>query len=294
MGLSKRGQASSSGVSLSQKFGNKLKRQQVYVNQKKTSGKSRHEERHRRRREENLDPELRRARLAKNKAITQEDRRVFDDLKDESLEALSLGSVVDVAAVKRRQLQRELAEAEDARLGKDVEEEDDEADSMLGSDDENDDGAQDDEDMLDVGETTDAADRLERIKSQRNQRDGSLAPSVAPSVAASMAPSTTSTSFELTPEALLKKFPNLFGDDTPPVPKILITTGLGAVCHKEAQDIGSLFPNSTTPSAIYTRIKTNFYLAGTYIPRTSHHGGYKYSVREIARFAANRGYTAVV
>ena len=213
-----------------------------------------------------MDPELRRVRLAKNKAITQEDRRVFDDLKDENFEALSLGSVVDVAAVKRRQLQNELAEAEDARVGKVAREDDEDDDSMLGSDDENDDGAQDDDDMLDVGETTDAADRLEKIRSQNSQRDGSLAPSVVPSVAASMAPSTTSTSFDLTPEALLKKFPHLFGEDTPPVPKILITTGLGAVCHKEAQDIGGLFPNSTAPSAFYTRIKTNSVLqALTYL-----------------------------
>lgn len=88
--------------------------------------------------------------------------------------------------------------------------------------------------------------------------------------------STTSTNLNLTPEALAKRFPTLFAIENPPTPKILITTSINSNLHHEAQLLTSLFPHSV------------------YIPRSSHYHGHKFSVREIASFASNRKYTAVM
>ena len=88
--------------------------------------------------------------------------------------------------------------------------------------------------------------------------------------------STTSTGLNFTPEALAAKFPNLFSPDHPPIPKILITTSLNSTLHNEGQLLTTLFPHSV------------------YIPRSSHHYSHKFSVKEIASFASNRNYTAVV
>lgn len=253
---SKRG--GGSGRSLSLKTNNKLRRKQMYVEDKREATKSRHEERHRRKKEEDKDPELRRERLARNQTMTIEKKRVWDEDADEE----TLGAAVDLAQAKRRRLEQE--EAELLRLEEGAEEKDDDADSMLGSDEEEEeeDGEEDEED----------SERVERIRRKRAQRDASLAPSVA----ASLAPSTTSTNMELTPASLARKFPNLFSDDPLPTPKVLITTSINATIHKEAQDIATLFPNSH------------------YIPRSAHRHGHKYSVREICKFAKNREFTAVV
>ena len=88
--------------------------------------------------------------------------------------------------------------------------------------------------------------------------------------------STTSTGLNSTPEALAAKFPNLFSTDPPPSPKILITTSLNSTLHNEGQLLTTLFPHSV------------------YIPRSSHRYGNKFSIKEIASFASNRHYTAVL
>ncbi|KAI0013707.1 Brix-domain-containing protein [Xylariaceae sp. FL0662B] len=92
----------------------------------------------------------------------------------------------------------------------------------------------------------------------------------------SLAPSTTSTNLDLTPESLVAKFPSLFSDDGPAEPQVLITTTLNSTLHNEAQLLCTLFPNST------------------YIPRSAHKYGHKYSVREICKYAGNRGYSSVM
>jgi ribosome production factor 1 len=221
MGPSKNGRASSSG-SLSLKTSNKLKRQQLYVQQKKTTGKARHEERHRRRKEEAKDPELRRERLEKNQPASIDKKRVWDDVDDDSL-----GAVVDVAQLKRRRLEQ--AEAAAAAEGdvvteENAEEEDDDVDSMLGSDDEED------------GEGSDEEGTTEKIHRERAQRQPSVAPS------------TTSTALDLTPDALASQFKYLFSEEPPAMPKILVTTGINGTVHKEAQEIASVFPNGQDPS----------------------------------------------
>ncbi|KAI1393494.1 Brix-domain-containing protein [Hypoxylon trugodes] len=92
----------------------------------------------------------------------------------------------------------------------------------------------------------------------------------------SLAPSTTSTNLDLTPESLVAKFPSLFSDDGPAVPQLLLTTTLNSTLHDQARLLCTLFPNCT------------------YIPRSAHKYGHKYSVREICKFAGNRGYSAVM
>ncbi|KAK8915509.1 Ribosome production factor 1 [Metarhizium anisopliae] len=140
------------------KAANKLKRQELFIQHKKASGKERREARHRRRKEENREPELKAARLAENKTLTLDQKRVWDEGNDDSL-----GAQVD-----------------------------------------------------------------------------------------------------------------LENDIPAPDPKVLVTTSLNSTIHYEAQLLGTLFPNST------------------YIPRSSHRYGHKYSLREICKFATNRHYTTVL
>lgn len=228
------------------KASNKLKRQEDYVKYKKFADKERREARFRRKKEEDRDPTLRAARLAKNPTKTLDQKRVWDDGDDDSL-----GAQVDLERLKRRRIEE--AEEEERKAieeeTKPDEESDDDHDSMLDSDEE-------DEEAQEKA--------MEKQRAKRALRDDSAAPSMA------------STNLDLAPSSLALKFPSLFTDIPPPEPKILITTSLNATIHREAQLIGMLFPNST------------------YIPRSSHRYGHKYSLREICKFASNRDYTAVV
>ena len=88
--------------------------------------------------------------------------------------------------------------------------------------------------------------------------------------------STTSTNLNIAPEALAARFPTLFGADPPLAPKILITTSINSTLHTEAKLLTSFFPNSK------------------FVRRSSHRYGHKFSVREIASFASNREYTALI
>lgn len=261
MGISKSGRASSGG-SLSLKTSNKLRRQQLYVSQKKAAGKSRHEERHRRRKEEAKNPELRRGRLEKNQPASIDKKRIWDDVEDDSL-----GAVVDVAQLKRRRLEAEeaAAAAEADAVMKDDLEKDDDVDSMLGSDDEEGDG-EDDEERL---------EKLQRLRAQRNP---------------SIAPSTTSTNLDLTPDTLAIQFKNLFSDEPPSNPKVLVTTALNGTIHKEAQEIASVFPNGAylSPGGTGPCHRLTHCSPATYIRRSAHRYGHKYSVREIAKFAKSK------
>ena len=226
------------------KASNKIKRQEDYVQYKKYADKERREARYRRKKEEDRDPSLRAARLAKNPTKTLDQKRVWDDGDDDTL-----GAQVDLERLKRRRIEE--AEEEERKAIEQETKPDDESDrdSMLDSDEE------DEEAQEKV---------MEKQRAKRALRDDSAAPSMA------------STNLDLAPSSLALKFPSLFTDIPPPEPKILITTSLNATIHREAQLIGMLFPNST------------------YIPRSSHRYGHKYSLREICKFASNRDYTAVV
>src|SRR5277367_3956769 len=138
------------------KTDNKFKRQDLHVKQKKARDSLRRDERFRRKREEDRDPELRRERLARNVPITIDKKRVWDEVDGDGLNVS-----VDVEQLKRRRI--EAIEATEA-----IEQEnstpDDDADSMLDSE-----------------ESSDEEDKADRSSAKRRQR------------AASNAPSTTST-----------------------------------------------------------------------------------------------------
>lgn len=228
------------------KTDNKQRRQDLHVRQKKARDSLRRDERFKRKRDEDRDPELKKERLARNIPHTIDRKRVWDDVDDDGLNAS-----VDVEQLKRRRIE----EAE-AALEEPLENEEsggDDADSMLDSD-------SDDEDP-DNAKT-----------SRQRQRASSNAPSLAPSVAYS----TTSTNLDLTPASLALKFPTLFSDEPLPDPKVLLTTSLNSTLHREAQLLCTLFPHST------------------YIPRSAHRYGHKFSLREISKFASNRNYTSVI
>lgn len=231
-------------ASLPFRSANKLKRQDLHVKQKKARDSIRRDERFRRKREEDKDPELRRARLARNVPMTIDKKRVWDDVDDDGLNVS-----VDVEQLKRRRIEKaEAAELDDGENEAADQDDEDDRDSMLDSD-EDEDGEGGEKESKDA---------------QRRQR------------APSNAPSTTSTNLDLTPETLALKFPTLFSDGPPPMPKILITTSINSTLHHEAELLCTLFPQST------------------YIRRSSHRYGHKFSVREICKFATNRNYTAVV
>lgn len=220
------------------------------MRQKKARDSLRRDERFKRKREEDKDPELRRVRLAKNEPHSIDKKRVWDDVDGDGLNVS-----VDVEQLKRRRIEEaEAAEQEPLEGGEASE--DDDLDSMLDSDSEN--GTDEEGD----------GDQDDSKSSRRRQRAASNAPS--------NAPSTTSTNLDLTPSSLALKFPMLFNDDPLPVPKVLLTTSINSSLHYEAELLCTMFPHST------------------YIRRSAHRYGHKYSLREISKFAANRNYTSVV
>lgn len=237
----KRVKPPSAKATLPFKTGNKLKRQDLHVKQKKARDGLRRDERFRRKREEDRDPKLRAERLARNVPITIDKKRVWDEVDGDELNIS-----VDVEQLKRRRIEAAEALEHESRQ-EDISEGDDQ-DSML-------DSSEDSENEV-KGESS--------CSPKRRQR------------AASNAPSTTSTNLDLTPDSLALKFPTLFLDEPPPIPKILITTSLNSNLHNEAHLLCTLFRNSV------------------YIPRTAHRYGHKYSLREISRFASNRSYTSVI
>ncbi|KAI4869529.1 Brix-domain-containing protein [Hypoxylon rubiginosum] len=149
------------------------------------------------------------------------------------------------------------------RLQQEEEEEKLAAQAEEGNESEEDD---DDEDSMLGSESDEESDEEAAAKARAKQvmRDDSVAPS------------TTSTNLDLTPESLVAKFPSLFSEDGPAEPQVLVTTNLNSTLHDEARLLCTLFPHST------------------YIPRSAHKYSHKYSVREICKFAGNRGFSTVM
>lgn len=193
------------------KTGNKFRRQDLHVKQKKARDSTRRDERFKRKREEDRDPELRKERLERNVPMTIDRKRVWDDVEGDGLNVS-----VDVEQLKRRRIEEaEAAEQEALEGSEEEEDDDDDADSMLNSESED--------------EDEDAA-----AKKSMKQRPR----------ASSNAPSTTSTNLDLTPTSLALKFPTLFSDIPPPTPKILLTTSINSTLHHEADLLCTLFPNT--------------------------------------------------
>ncbi|KZZ95795.1 RNA processing factor [Ascosphaera apis ARSEF 7405] len=244
---------------------NKMKRQEIHIRRKKAKTLAQHKERHARRKEEAKDPSLKADRLKKNIPLTLERKRVWDDVGSD-VEDGGLGMSFDVERVKRQKQEEEEQErkaAEEAanQDGMDVDEdsEDDDVDSMIATSDDED----DDEDEKDEK-------KKEEKPKKKNQLPSASERATSPTL------STRSTNLNLAPDALAAKFPTLFPEGGHPTPKILITTSIDSTLHDQARYLTDFFPNSV------------------YIRRTAHKHSYKYSIREISKFAANREYTAVV
>lgn len=147
--------------------------------------------------EEKRDPALRIARLEKNKPVTLDQKRVWDDVDDEELT-----SSVDVQALRRRRIQQaadaarkamEATQPENGDDDDDNDDTDDDADSMLDSEEDDKEPDSDDED----------------VATQSHPRENSVAPSIA-----------STSNLDITPESLLARFPSLFSEDSrPPEPK---------------------------------------------------------------------------
>ncbi|KAH7386632.1 anticodon-binding protein [Phaeosphaeria sp. MPI-PUGE-AT-0046c] len=246
---------------------NKLRRQAAYLNIKKTREAEKRDLRHRRKREEDKDPSLREERHATNVPVTIDSKRTWDDDAvgdDED----ALGWAVDVERLaKRRKLEQEQA-ADDAEEGEEGTLAKLKKLEQYGASDNEDEQDDDADSMLDGdSDLQDSASDSDASSAQKRPTKRASSP------AASVA-TTTATNLELSPEFLKQKFPQLF--DPSPEPKVLVTTSINSTLHAEADILTSLFPNST------------------YIRRTANFHAHKYSVREIAQFAANREYTALV
>ncbi|MCJ1257946.1 hypothetical protein MMC24_005774 [Lignoscripta atroalba] len=233
-------------ASLPFKTANKHKRQDLHVKQKKARDSLKRDERFRRKREEDRNPELRDDRVKKNIPLTLDRKRVWDETDRDTGDGL--GVSVDVERLKRQKLDEE-ATREQLEVGDSDEEED--RDSMI-----------------------DSASDVE--EEQPVQPRGKPRARTATERATSPTQSTMSTNLDLTPEALAARFPSLFSMESPPTPKILITTSINSNLHNEARLLTTLFPHSV------------------YIPRSAHRYGHKFSIREISSFATNRNYTAVI
>ena len=236
-------------TSLPFKTANKEKRQKLHITQKKARDGIKREERFRRRRDEDKDPSLREDRLKKNVPLTLERKRLWDEVDRDTGDGL--GVSVDVERLKRQKLEEAEEEEEKNKEAIATEGSEEDRDSMI--------------DSASEGEVEDE----DKPREQSRTRS-------ATERATSPVHSTTSTHLDLTPEALAARFSTLFSTESPPTPKILITTSINSNLHNQAQLLTTLFPHSV------------------YIPRSSHRYGHKFSVREISSFASNRKYTAVI
>lgn len=247
----------SSTDTLSYKFRNKVDRQALYLKQKKSRESTKRDERLRRKREEDKNPQLREERRKRNIPSTLERKRTWDDAIGDGEDGI--GVSVDVERIKRLREDSVEKLADDESL-------------FEGIEDDNKDDATDEDSMLGNGSSDE--DEAGSQGSTRRKRGPShnKSPPRAPSPVAS----TVSTKLDFTPEALIAKFPSLFSSESPPTPKVLITTSLNSTLHSQAQLLTSLFPNAT------------------YIPRSAHRYSHKFSVRDIAKFASNREYTVLM
>lgn len=226
------------------KIQNKIKRGEQYRKNRNAKESERRDLRHKRRRHEDKNPEERARRLAKNVPKTLDSKRTWDDVDPEAGDG-AFGASIDVLNPKRRKVEEQQSQPDEAVAKDEVDGEEDEVDSMLGDSDE-----EGDED-----------------EKPKDQEPAERAPSEAPSMATDVA---------LTPENLSSRFPGLFNLPEGYEPKVLITTSINSMLHDEAEMLTDLFPNSK------------------YVRRSAHAHSYKYSVREIAKYASSREFTHLV
>ncbi|KAF2669034.1 Brix-domain-containing protein [Microthyrium microscopicum] len=295
---------------LGYKFANKDRRKTFHINQKRARDTIKRDARFARKREEAKNPELGEQRRARNKPFTIDSKRKWDDIAGDDMDPV-LGQAIDLEEFSKRRRLSEFDTLEDTNH----EEAGDtsgweglsDADSML-EDSEEEDGEEGEESKkqaetngvgkktamvkkkphaveIDTEEQDDEADDIKAFSDDEfveptqeeeanANREQSPTGSIAPSLAQSIPMSTTSTRLDLTPESLIAKFPALFNPTADP--KVLITTSLNSNLHDQARILTTIFPNSS------------------YVRRTAHRFGHKYSVREISKFAANRDFTTLI
>lgn len=246
------------------KIGNKLKRQEQHLKHKKQKESEKRDERLKRRRHEDKEPQLRERRRSANVPITIEKKRTWDQVDGEAQDDGTLGLSVDVLKPKRLKVD---ASEQQQVGGNGPVGHDNGADDTVVDEDE----AQDEADDLDSMLDSDSEEEVDEDEEAGSRRDGPEAQDRASSEAPSMA-----TDLALTPESLAQRFPAFFNPAPDYSPKVLITTSINSALHTEAQLLTSFFPNST------------------FIKRTAHFHAYKYSIREISRFAAARDYTHLI
>ncbi|KAF2425773.1 Brix-domain-containing protein [Tothia fuscella] len=244
---------------LSYKVANKDRRKQFHIQQKKAKDSLQRELRNARKKEENKNPKLKEERRVRNKPKTIDTKRTWDDALGEDGEDM-LGLSVNLEKLNKR---RRVEEEEKQELGE-AKSSDEEAGSEAGEEETDQEGAEHDSDLDSWLEDN-----------EDDETKGAFKKPALPERAASPKPSTSSTKMDLTPESLAAKFHTLF---EPPAkePKVLITTSLNSTLHDQAQLLTALFPNSQ------------------YVRRSAHRFGHKFSVTEIASFAANRNFTTLL
>ncbi|GAB7362152.1 hypothetical protein MBLNU230_g2178t1 [Neophaeotheca triangularis] len=253
---------------------NKQKRQAHVLKVKKEKESQKRDLRLKRRRAEDKNPRAREERRARNVPATIESKRTWDEANNGEEAAGSLGLSVNMMDPKRRKTQQEDAVAADIAPLHELE------DTELPNEDDDGEGVEQDQDGAAKDEEDDDLDSMLGSDSDEDEESGEEAsaaakdkpkpPDPAPSEVGSVA-----TDLTVTPDALKSRFPSLFASSEDTEPKVLITTSINSVLHHEAELLTRLFPNST------------------YIRRTAHFHSYKYSVREIAKFAAARNYTTL-
>lgn len=236
---------------------NKLKRQSLHIRRKQAKDAEIRTERFARKKEEAKNPKLKAERLKRNIPLTLDRKRVWDDAGSDVEDGLGLS--FDVERIKRQKKEDDAEEAAATEKGELNFADDDDADavdSMLGSE---------SEEEADEDDHEDSRGRKSKKAELRTATERATSPSQ----------SVRSTKLDLAPEALAAKFPSLFNDEVR-TPKILITTSINSTLHEQARLLTEFLPNSV------------------YIRRSAHRYSHKFAVREIASFAANRDYTALV
>jgi ribosome production factor 1 len=238
---------------------NKLKRQDLFVKQKRDRENTRRDERMRRKREEIKNPQLKEERIKKNIPATIERKRTWDQMSGSGKgkgagEGKLFGLSVDVNTIGKLAVTEESSSA-------DEDEDDDDHDSMLDSE-------SDDDEIVENG--TEKESDLRKIRRAKQAKENEI----------SSNGSTEEGLENKIPNAamieLQAKFPTLFKDEPPTTPKVLVTTSINSTLHAQAEDLTSLFPNSV------------------YIRRSAHRYGHKFSVREISGYAYNRKFTTLI
>ncbi|EPE06559.1 rna processing factor 1 [Ophiostoma piceae UAMH 11346] len=258
---------------------NKIVRQESWLRQKAAKGKQQIQDRRERRRVEEKNPALKAKRLANNKPQTLEDKRVYPSSEDyysrrKRRRVAEEGTEEDETEGKDDE--PEVEEAEGAEMEVERNEDDDLA-SLLGDSD-------DDEEDKDAGLTRKER-REKHLAEQEEKRKADEAQAAADEAEKRIAHE----------DRMAAKYTSLLPSDgadeedeveegqpgkvggSLEQPRLLITTSRHATIHRYAETLCDLFPNST------------------YIPRSGHHHTHhEYSVREIASYAHNRGYTALL